>query len=100
MMTKREAVLLASRALSLYLLCWGLNDLSYVAQPLFSLVHHSRVAASRDYLWGYYVVDLAFHAIRIIALFATAGWLYKCSPRVEGFFLPSEAPNIARSEGT
>ncbi|SRR6266700_7739207 len=94
MMTKREAVLLASRALSLYLLCWGLSDLSYVPRLLFSFAHHSAVATSRDYLWGYYLIDLVFHAIRIVALFAAASWLYKCGPRVEGFFLPTETTAV------
>jgi hypothetical protein len=89
-MTRKDAVVLASRAFALYLIAWGLSDLTYVPQSLLSLRHHSSVLFTNDYWWTYYSVALLFHVVRIAALFVTAGWLYRCGHRVEAFFLPSE----------
>lgn len=89
-MTKREGLLLASRAFALYLLCWGVSEVTYLPQLVLSIKHHSSVLISEDYWSRYYLVDFAFHILRIVALFATASWLYRCSPRVESYFLPPE----------
>jgi uncharacterized membrane protein len=100
-MTRREALLLASRALALYLLCWALTEVTYLPQRLFSLTHRSSVLISRDYLSTYDLVGLWFHALRIVALFATAAWLYRGGAPVEAFFLPPEkalVPGTAESE--
>ena len=91
-MTKREAVMLASRALALYLICWGVSEVIFVPQLALDLHHHwhrTSVLLS-DYLWTYYRVRMVFHLIRILALFAAAGWLWKCGKTVQRFFLPSE----------
>jgi hypothetical protein len=90
MMTRREGLFLASRAFALYLLCWGLSDVTYLPQVLLSVKHHSSVLLSEDYWSRYYLADLAFHILRIVALFTTAGWLYRCGPRVESYFFPPE----------
>ncbi len=95
MMTRKEGIFLASRAFALYLLCWGLSHLMYVPPGLLSLRHHSSVLVTRDYWWTYYSLALSFHAVRIMVLFATAGWLYRCGNRVEAFFFPpAEASTI------
>ncbi len=82
--------MLASRAFALYLLCWGLSEVTDLPQVLLSVKHHSSVLISQDYWSRYYLVDLAFHIVRVVALFATAGWLYRCGPRVENYFFPPE----------
>jgi uncharacterized membrane protein len=87
-MTRKEGVLLASRAFALYLLCWALSDLTYVPQTLLSLRHHSSVLITRDYWSAYYGVELTFRIVRIVALFGVASWLYRCGRRVEDFLLP------------
>lgn len=88
MMTRRDAVILASRALALYLFAWGLNDLSYVPQTVVSLRHHYSVLSSNDYWFSYYGLELLVRIGRLAALFVTAAWLYACGPRVQRFFLP------------
>lgn len=88
-MTRKDAVLLASRALALYLLCWGLSDLSYLPQRFLSLGHHSLALIGHDYAATYYALEFAFGIVRIVALFAVASWLYRCSESVQALFLPS-----------
>lgn len=93
-MTKKEGVLLASRALTLYLLCWGLSDLTYLPQELLSARHHY---GTHDYWLTYYCIELSFRTVRIIALFAAAMWLYSCGKQVEAFFFPHEAESAEQS---
>jgi hypothetical protein len=60
-MSQKEAVLLVSRALALYLLCWVFSELSNIPVLLFSLAHHvSRrgVLAASDYFSDYDVLSL------------------------------------------
>lgn len=87
-MTKKEGVLLASRALALYLLCWGLSDLTYVPQEFLSARYRF---GTHGYLLTYNIIELTFRIIRIVALFAAAMWLYSCGKQVEGFFFPHQA---------
>jgi hypothetical protein len=89
-MTRKDAVLLASRALALYLIAWGLNDLSYVPQAVLSFRHNTSVLYTNSYLRTYYGLALVVHVLRSIALFVAAAWLYRCRGRVQAFFLPPE----------
>lgn len=86
-MTRKDAALLASRALALYLFAWALNDLSYVPQTVISLRHNASVLYTNNYWRTYYSVALLEHLLRTIALFITAVWLYRCG---QAFFLPSQ----------
>jgi hypothetical protein len=99
-MTRKEGVLLASRALSVYLLCWGLSDVTYLPQYLLSVGHHSVALIGHDYWSTYYSLGFAFHVVRIIALFAAASWFYRCGARVQGFFFPSEEPDESTKTDT
>jgi hypothetical protein len=88
-MTKRDAVVLASRALALYLICWGLNEVTILPQVVLQFRHHG-AAATHDYLWNYYRVDLTFYVVRIVALFVAAEWLIKSGEGVHRYFLPGQ----------
>jgi hypothetical protein len=93
-MTRREGLSLASRAFALYLLCWGLSEVTYLPQRLLSVTHHSSVLISSEYWSKYDLVGLSFHILRIVALFGTAAWLYRGGVGVEGFLLPPEKPLV------
>jgi hypothetical protein len=95
MMTKNEGVLLASRAFALYLVCWGLSDITYLPQYLLSYRHHSSVLIATDYWSTYHALAFWFHIVRIVALLAAAGRLYHCGERVQRFFLPIEQAGSA-----
>jgi len=53
-MSQKEADLLVSRALALYLFCWVFSELSNIPVSLFSLAHHVSqrgVLAASDYFF-------------------------------------------------
>lgn len=91
-MDKREAVMLASRALALYLICWALSDITHLPQIILEFRHHG-TAAAHDFSWNYYRVDLTFYIVRIVALLVTAEWLIKGGNGVHKYFLPSDPEN-------
>ena len=93
MMTKREAILIASRAFALYLICWALTDVTYLPQTFFSLHHRSSALITHDYLWTYYRLEATSLLVRIAALLVTATWLLKGNKGVENFFLPAKVVN-------
>ena len=85
-MTRKDGVLLASRAFALYLLCWALTDLTYLPQEVLGFRHHGG-----DYLFTYYAVGVGFRVVRIIVLLAVMNWLFKGGRSVESFFFPGES---------
>ena len=89
-MSRKEAVLLIARTISVYLLIWALTDLTYIRQNLFALADHASLTAivSENYLRNYDLIYLAFRFIRIVALFAAANWFHSCGTKGEHFFFP------------
>ncbi len=96
-MTKKEAVVLASRALALYLICWGLIDATYLPQVLLDVHRHWNYSSvpvreiRPDYYLTYHIVQLVLYLFRIAALLLTARWLTKHGEAVHKYFLPPEA---------
>src|SRR3954464_10380643 len=90
-MTKKEGILLASRALTLYLLCWGLSDLTYLPQELLSARHHY---AAHDYWLTYYVFELTFESSR--SLPQPCGYIHVANKWNRSFFhAKQKQPNKA-----
>ena len=89
-MSRKEAVLLITRTISVYLLIWALTDLTYIPQNFFALADHASLTAivSENYLRNYDLIYLAFRFIRIVALFAAANWFHSCGTKGEHFFFP------------
>jgi hypothetical protein len=97
-MARKDAVLLVSRALALYLLCWGFSEVTYVPSSLFSLTHHMSqhsVLATGDYFTDLDILGLALRAFRIVILFCIAAWLYACGPSAQGYFWPDDKADLA-----
>jgi hypothetical protein len=91
-MSRKDAVVLASRALALLLVLWALTDVSYLPEYVHSLIHHSNqesVLTPHGYWFYYYLVRLASLLVRIVGYSIAARWLFKGGPRVEELFLPS-----------
>ena len=90
---KKELVLIASRAIALYLIFWGLDNFSYVPIDALSLSHYAGVPGSSvsDFLYKYHLLILSHHIVLGAALFVGAIWVYRCGPSVERFLSPSEA---------
>jgi len=84
-MSKREAILIVSRAVALYLFVWALDDLTYLPGR-FLLIRHWAGEA-----WhSYDMINLEFTIFRAVALLGAALLFYECGPRVEAFLLPEE----------
>jgi hypothetical protein len=92
-MTREDAITLVSRTVSIYLAVWALDALSYLPERLFSFSHYAVMTgfASPAYLKNYYFVTLAMLFVRVVALFALAGWFYNAGPKLEGFFFFRES---------
>jgi hypothetical protein len=93
-MTRKEAVLLVSRALAIFQLICALMELTYLPVRFISLHHHtSRInvlgPSGYDDFWSsYYCVDIAFLLVRVIIYLVLALVFWKCGPLVEYFLLP------------
>lgn len=99
-MTRKETVLLVSRALSLLWGACGLTEVTYLPERLHSFVHYTRgggflgYSASDSYLGDSYRLSVAFLFVRIAIYLTLAVVFWKCGPRVEGTLLP----NVAEAE--
>jgi hypothetical protein len=90
-MSRKELIQIACRVFALYLTTWGLVEVTYVPDRLYSLLHHMNqhsVLETYDYWSKYYFIYDAFIAVRMFGLFTAAVLFWKCGPRVEALFLP------------
>ena len=92
-MSKKELVLVVSRAFALLLIAWGFVEITYLPDRVFALVHHlsdRSALLTYDYWTRYYLFLTVFTVLRILAMFMAAALFWRCGPRVEAFFsLPS-----------
>jgi hypothetical protein len=97
-MSRRETVVLMSRALAVVQIVSALLEASYLPQSLTSLWEHVaplRSANPFDYWSRYYFEGTLALVLRIAILLLAAQILWKCGPKIEGFLLPaaeSETP--------
>ena len=92
-MSRKEQVLLVSRAFALLLLTWALVEVTYLPDRLFVLFHHlsqRSVLANRDYWSTYDLILTVSTIVRMLALFLASVMFWKCGPRVEAFLSPQK----------
>ncbi len=89
---KKEIVLIASRAISLYLVFWSLGNLANVPYLAFATSHYAGLPASagQDYLYKVELIQLLAHIVLSIGLFLAAVWTYGCGPKLQAYLSPSE----------
>jgi hypothetical protein len=93
MISRKDAVLLASRTLAVLLTVSALADVSYVPERLHSFLHYfnnESSSAATEYMRHYYLIGLGFLVVRIVGFALMALWLHQCGPEVEELLLPSE----------
>jgi hypothetical protein len=101
-MSKKDALLLASRAVALFLTVAALSEMSYVPEFVNSFLHYHKYAPTAstnvdylDYMRHYYLIRLAFLLTRIVGLSLLARWIYKGGSEIEELLMPSaEATGI------
>ena len=92
-MSRKEIVLLVSRAFAVLLISWAFVEVTYLPERLFALSHHmsqSSVLVVHDYWSSYYLIVTAFLVLRMLALFLAAALFWRCGPRVEALFSPQQ----------
>lgn len=92
-MSRKELVLLVSRAFSLLLITWASVEVTYLPERIFALSHHmsqSSVMATYDYWSSYYLIITVFNVARMLALFLVAALFWRCGPRVDALFSPRQ----------
>jgi len=91
---RKDVILIASRTLALLFLAWALVDLAALPEHLFSLVRY-RMQGTRVpwdvYMSRLYLIATISVALRMIALFAAAEWLWRGGPKVESLFSRSSS---------
>ena len=89
--TKRDLILVASRAMALYLIFWALDHLSFVPVDAFALSHYGSLqTGSQNYLYMQNLVLLVRHIIYAAFLFVASVWIYRCGPTISRFLSPPE----------
>jgi hypothetical protein len=97
-MSREEAIVLASRTLAVLLMVWALTDLSYLPGSVHTFLHYANVELSSASATQYYrhadFISLSFLVVRIIGFSLLARWLFKGGPEVVALLLPSAADEI------
>jgi|HubBroStandDraft_4_1064222.scaffolds.fasta_scaffold07672_5 hypothetical protein len=92
-MSRKDSVVLASRALALLFVVWALVDASHLPEYLYSFLHYvdeNPVPTTFvEYRRHYYLMALGFLVIRIVGFSLLAMWLYRGGPEVEELFSPT-----------
>ena len=90
-MNKKDAVLIASRALAMYFFWWALDAASYLPERIVSLSHHAAdysVLTGPGYFRELYLFSVIANGVRSIVLLVLAIWFYKSGPTISNFLLP------------
>lgn len=91
-MSRRDAVVLASRTLALLLIVWIFSECCSLPELLLSYIHYLRyepATAYVDYMRHYHLALLTVTVAKLIGFSVLANWLFKAGPDVAATLLPS-----------
>jgi NADH:ubiquinone oxidoreductase subunit 3 (subunit A) len=98
-MSRRDALVLGSRALALLFAVWALGQASYLPESLHSFhryIGQEPASSTAIQYWRhYYLIRLSFLVIRVVGFALLARWLYKGGPEVEELLLHSASQGDA-----
>lgn len=92
-MTKREAVILLSRAFAVSFLLSALFDLTYLPERLYSVSYHDtvrNVLSSDRYFHNAALLAAFLLCARIIANLALSAWFFRSGPAIQRLLLGEE----------
>jgi hypothetical protein len=91
-MSRKDAILLASRTLAVLLTVWALTEVSYLPERWHAFLHYINqevpFTTATQHLRHHYLIELGFLVTRIVGYSLVARWLYKGSPEVEELCCP------------
>lgn len=101
MISRKDAVVLASRTLATLLIVWALSDSSYLPERVHSLLHflnrEPTSPTATEYGRHYYLIQIGFLVTRIVGYSLMAKWLYKGGSDIEQLLLPAPEGDPAQS---
>jgi hypothetical protein len=87
LMSRKDALVLASRALALFFVVCALAEASYLPEFLHSFRYYINQGVSSSttvqYWRHYYLIRTSFLVTRMVGYFLIGRWLYKGGPEVE-----------------
>lgn len=90
-MSRKECVLLLSRAIAVLQLITAMMEMTYLPERLFSLHHYKArpdvIAPLPDYLTTLYSTEVAFLCCRIAGLLVLTWVFWECGPKLARLFL-------------
>ncbi len=91
-MSRKEAVVLASRTLALLLTVWALAEAASLPLSLHSFLRYISqepgVSTAVQYWRHYYFISLSFIVTKMVGFALLARWLFKGGPEVEELLSP------------
>jgi hypothetical protein len=91
-MSRKEAVLLVSRALAIFQFVYALLEITYLPERLISLFGHASAAGASgmdDYFGSYNRVGVVFLLVRIGIQLVLTVVFWNCGPWIERVLLPA-----------
>jgi len=91
--TRRDAVILVSRLIGLYLLVWALDNATNLPAYSFSVAHRLgeySVVLGSSYLRSLDLIELVACMVRVVGLLALSAWFFHAGPRLQALLLPPE----------
>jgi hypothetical protein len=93
---QKQLVTVASRVMSLYMILWALDSISYIPIDAFSLSHYKELGF-QSYSFKYDLVLIVRHLIWSTTLFAGAVWTYRCGPFIQSFLSSDDSTTAQQS---
>lgn len=101
MISRKDAVRIASRVVAIYFFAWAIDNATYLPTDLLNIFHHAgegSVVIGTGFFLKYYSSTIILRFVRIILLTGAGWFFYKCDRDIQEFLLPEEnsesAPTI------
>jgi hypothetical protein len=91
MISRKDAVRIASRVVSIYFWAWAIAYVTFLPTELLDIIHHSTrgsVLGGSNFGLKYYSSVLILMLMRIMLLTAAGWFFYKCDHDIQAFLLP------------
>ena len=99
-MSRKDAIVLASRTLAVLLTVWALSSLSALPETIYSFIRYANLEPGDSnyvqYWRHHYLIELGFLITRIVGYSLMARWLYRGGPEIEELLLPLSLEETSR----